>query len=153
MKEKKSVILSFSVFAFLIFAPSFVSAQQKEPATLRQDSAVAANDTVIQGTVVSFTANSATPPIGPHVVVQTTSGNVDVHLGNARLLKQANISLAAGDSVRIAGSNISFNGGTIFAARILQKCNQSVTLRSPRGIPLRRSSVALQAPQSMVGPR
>ena len=36
------------------------------------------------GTVVKYDPASAIPPLGAHVTVQTASGQVDVHLGNAR---------------------------------------------------------------------
>jgi len=136
MKVTKSAVLVGRVLAILFLASSFASAQQKATSTLRQPSPAAANDTILVGTVVSYTADSAVPPIGARVVVQTSSGTVDVHLGKASLLKQSSISLKPGDAVRIAGSNVAFGDGTIFAARVLQKGAQSVTLRSPRGIPL-----------------
>jgi len=136
MKATKSAVLSAAVIAIFFLITSLAAAQEKTSSTLRQPSAAVANDTVIEGTVVSFTANSNVPPIGAHVVVQTTSGQVDVHLGNGALLKQSNISLAPGDAIRIAGSNVPFGNGTIFAARVLQKGAQSVTLRNARGIPL-----------------
>jgi len=136
MKATKSAVLSAAVIAIFFLITSLAAAQEKTSSTLRQPSAAVANDTVIEGTVVSFTANSNVPPIGAHVVVLTGSGQVDVHLGKAALLKQSNISLSHGDSIRIAGSNVPFGNGTIFAARVLQKGAQSVTLRNARGIPL-----------------
>jgi hypothetical protein len=100
-----------------------------------------ARETVLQGTVVSFTPASQTPPMGAHVVVQTSSGNVDVHLGNPGLLKQSGISLAPGDSVHIVGENIPYGSGSIFAARLLSKGTLSVILRNTNGIPLRSGQV------------
>src|ERR1700694_4488468 len=44
-------------------------------------------DTVLEGTVLKYTENSSIPPIGAHVTVQTSSGPVEVHLGDARFLK------------------------------------------------------------------
>jgi hypothetical protein len=128
--------LSVLASAVLFFVALGAFAQQKPVSTLRQPNPSAVNDTVLEGTVVSYTEDSATAPIGAHVVVQTSSGNIDVHLGKAALVKQSGISLREGDSVRIVGSSVPFAGGTIFAARILQKGAQSVTLRNSRGIPL-----------------
>jgi hypothetical protein len=136
MKATKSAVLAARLLAVLFLASSSASAQQKTPPALRQPSPVAANDTILVGTVVSFNADSTVPPIGAHVVVQTSAGTVDVHLGKAALLKQSDISLEPGDAVRITGSNIAFGESTVFAARVLQKGAQSVTLRSTRGIPL-----------------
>jgi hypothetical protein len=91
----------------------------------------------LQGTVVSFAENSSVPPLGPHVVVQTASGQVDVHLGDARLIKANHLTLAAGDRIRVVGENVTHDTGTQFFARILQKGTQTLTLRSTRGFPLR----------------
>jgi hypothetical protein len=88
--------------------------------------------------------------MGAHVKLQTSSGAMDVHLGNAHLLTAGHLSLAAGDSVSITGENVPFGGGTIFAARVIQKGATSVTLRSRNGMPLvmtpRNSSGQLSAP-------
>jgi hypothetical protein len=93
-------------------------------------------ETALLGTVVSFSAQSKTAPIGAHVVLQTSSGTVDVNLGNAALLKAGGLELKTGDSVRIIGENVNFMGGEFFAARLVQKGAQAVALRSSHGIPL-----------------
>jgi hypothetical protein len=91
----------------------------------------------LQGTVVSFIPNSSKPPLGPHAIVQTASGQVDVHLGDSRMLQAAQLTLAAGDSVRVIGENVVYGDGPQFFARVVQKGNQAVALRSARGFPLR----------------
>ncbi|HXY25034.1 MAG TPA: hypothetical protein VEI73_10315 [Candidatus Acidoferrum sp.] len=90
------------------------------------------------GTVVKYDPASSTPPQGAHLLIQTASGQVDVHLGNAKLLEINHLQLNPGDNVRIVGENLALEDGTtFFAARILQKGTQAVTLRSVRGFPLR----------------
>jgi len=142
-----SCVVIYTIAVHLL-AASFAPAQQQKtaPATLRHTANNGTpNDTVLQGTVVSFTEHSAAAPLGAHVVVQTSSGTVDVHLGNAALLKQNNISLQPGDSVRIAGSSVPYGAGTVFAARMLQKGSQSVALRNPNGIPLKAARGVMPA--------
>ena len=95
-----------------------------------------ARETNLVGTVASFTANSETGPLGAHVAVQTPGGIVDVHLGSAKFLELNQLSLNAGDHVRIIGENFTTGGNTIFLARIIQKGPVAVAVRSPRGIPL-----------------
>jgi hypothetical protein len=91
----------------------------------------------LQGTVVSFTPNSTTPPIGAHVVVQTSAGtSVDVVLGSAGLLKAGHMIIAPGDSIRIIGETVPYGNGTIFVARLVQEGTQIVALRSTTGMPL-----------------
>jgi len=99
----------------------------------------------LSGTVISYTEASSTPPLGAHVTIQTSSGALDVHLGNARLLTASHFSLASGDSVRIVGENVAYGNGTQFLARVIQKGNQVLNLRSLRGFPL--------VPGGKLGPR
>ena len=150
MNVIKLAVLSSAV---LFFSAYFTFAQQKPASTLRQASQSAVNDTVLEGTVVSYTADSSVAPLGAHVLVQTSSGNIDVHLGKAALIKQSGIYLSPGDSVRIAGSNVPFAGGSIFAARVLQKGSQSVALRNSRGIPLGARGAGTLNPQAQGGAR
>jgi hypothetical protein len=114
------------------------SAQQKAQNVPRSNRAYdVSRETVLQGTVLTFTEASSVPPIGAHVIIQTASGLVDVHLGSPQLLSSNHFTLSAGDSVRIVGENLAFGADTQFAARLIQKGNQSLALRSMRGFPLR----------------
>jgi hypothetical protein len=96
------------------------------------------------GTVIKFEAASTTAPLGAHVLVQTASGQVDVHLGNVQVLKANHVQLNAGDNVRIIGESLAVGESTTFAARILQKGTQAVVLRSTRGFLLTPASSMTQ---------
>ncbi len=137
MKLKKRLYLGSAAFAVALLSASFTGAQQNQAvvsqASFSYDSS---RETQIQGTVVSFTRGSEVAPIGPHATIKTSSGMVDVQLGNADRLKINNVSLAAGDSVKIVGANHNYGNGNVFLARILQKGNQTVTLRNAKGLPL-----------------
>src|SRR5205823_1670234 len=63
----------------------------------------AKRETVLEGTVVGYTESAQIAPTGAHATVQTTSGDVDVHLGPASYLQAKHFSLAAGEQVRFAG--------------------------------------------------
>ncbi len=135
---------SFSVwlYAMLLFCGS-ANAQQKTQSAAQQMRAYdVSREVSLQGAVVSFEENSSTAPLGPHVVIQTASGQVDVHLGDSRLLKANHLTLAAGDNVRVVGENVTHGTSTQFFARFIQKGNQSLTVRSARGFPLRPASKA-----------
>jgi hypothetical protein len=137
MRLKIQMFLGCAAFAGALLAVPFSGAQQKQTSVTQAGiSYDLSRETVLQGTVVSFTATSQVPPLGSHVTIQTASGLVDVHLGNATVLKRNDIFLAAGDSVRIAGEDQRYGGGSFFAARVLQKGSQTVTLRNSKGIPL-----------------
>jgi hypothetical protein len=93
-------------------------------------------ESAMQAKVVEYSATSNTAPLGAHVTVQTASGVIDVHLGNAHLLTQNKLSLEPGDSITVVGENIPFGSSSIFAARVISKGTTSVTLRSKNGMPL-----------------
>jgi DNA/RNA endonuclease YhcR with UshA esterase domain len=135
---------SFSAWlCAVLFLCVSAAAQEKTQSVQQQRRAYdLSREVSVQGTVVTFTESSQAPPLGPHVVVQTSSGPVDVHLGNARLLKANHFTLAAGDTVRVIGENVPYGDGTQFFARIIQKGNQSLALRSTRGFPLRPAARA-----------
>lgn len=97
------------------------------------------------GTVAKFDPASSTPPLGAHVLIQTSSGQVDVHLGNAKLLEANHLTLSTGDSVRIVGEPMALGEGTYFAARIVQKGAQAVAVRNAKGFPLTPASTLTPA--------
>ena len=111
---------------------------------------VASKEVSLQGTVASFTENSMQFPPGAHVVVQTSSGLVDAHLGDARLLKRNNMEISQGASVRIIGESVTMPQGTFFLARLIQQGTQVVAVRSMQGFPL-SPAVAKQSGASSHG--
>jgi hypothetical protein len=111
----------------------------------------------VQGNVVKFVEKSDTAPSGAHVLVQTAAGQVDVHLGDSRFLKQNNFTLAPGSSVRIigVGSAVSPN---VFLARLVQVGTNVLAVRSTTGIPYvpsgrRGKNVSLEAARQQEGAR
>src|ERR1700730_16637210 len=111
--------------AVLLTVAAMAGAQQKPPAAPQRNLYNLSREVSLQGTVVSFAESASTPPLGPHVVVQTGSGQIDVHLGDAKLLQANHIVLAVGDSIRVTGENVSYGEGSQFFARILQKGSQT----------------------------
>ena len=98
-----------------------------------------AKDVSLQGTVLTFTENSQTPPIGAHVLLQTSAGNVDVHLGDARFLHLSKLNITQGASVRFVGQMTTVGKNQIFLARLVQVGAQVVAVRSDHGLPLARA--------------
>jgi hypothetical protein len=88
------------------------------------------------GTVVAYAANSKTAPFGARVTVQTSSGVIEVHLGDARLLAANHFSIATGDTLRIVGETLSAGNANLFVARIVQKGTQALAVRTSRGFPI-----------------
>ncbi len=98
-----------------------------------------AKDVSLQGTVLTFTENSQTPPIGAHVLLQTSAGNVDVHLGDARFLRLNKLTFTTGSNVRFVGQMTTVGKNQIFLARLVQVGAQVVAVRSDHGLPLARA--------------
>ena len=93
-------------------------------------------ETNLVGTVSSVLENSKTGPLGTHVMVQSASGLVDVHVGSAKYLELNKLNLKTGDSVRIVGESFTVGTDTVFYARIVQDGTAAVAVRSPKGMPL-----------------
>jgi hypothetical protein len=129
--------------AIVVLLSTIASAQQKAQSVPQRNQGYdVSREVSLQGTVVSFAENSSIPPLGARLSIQTSSGVVDVHLGDARLLKASQFSVAAGDTIRIIGESLPYGDGTQFFGRIIQKGNQAVALRSARGLPLRPATKA-----------
>jgi hypothetical protein len=118
--------------ALLCFAAAAL-AQTPAASSVQHNQYSTARETKLQGKVVSYSAQSNSARSGATLSLQTSSGVVNVHLGNAHLLSSRNVTLNAGDAVTITGENVAFGNQTIFAARVLQKGNITVTLRSKTG--------------------
>jgi hypothetical protein len=99
-----------------------------------------ANDVSLQGTVLKYTENSATPPIGTHVLLQTSSGNVDVHLGDARLLHLSKLSITPGSNIRFVGQMNTEGSRQIFLARLVQVGSQVLAVRNEHGFLISRGA-------------
>ena len=138
MATRVRIVGFFSVLLLLL--SNMVWAQQladrpRQPAmrTLAYD---ATQETVVEGTVLSYTAKSATPPVGTHLILQTAAGAIDVHLGAASFLEANHFSLAKGDSVKVVGVSSASRQGTVFLVRVIKKGGQSLVLRTAKGAPL-----------------
>ena len=123
------------VFALLLFAGSAFSQQSS---AVRGQAYDVTREASISGTVVSYTVASATAPLGARMVLQTSSGQVTVHLGSSGFLEKNHFSLGVGDSVRVVGAPVSLDGQPLFLARVLQKGTQALNLRSLNGVVLGR---------------
>ena len=117
-----------------------VSAQEKTQQAIAAKAAPnayqMARETVLTGKVVEYTATSTSAPMGARISLQTSSGTISVHAGNAKYLAANHLSLQAGDTVSITGENVAFGNGTVFVARVIQKGTQTLAVRSKTGMPL-----------------
>lgn len=137
MTNKIQICRVSLVFAGALLVCGSAGAQTaSSPSALVFESYNPSREVSLMGTVVKYNAASAVSPMGAHVLLQTALGQVDVHLGNAKILQTSNLQLNAGDNVRIVGEPVALGDITFFAARIVEKGTQAVLLRSRLGFPL-----------------
>ena len=140
MHKATRVRIAGFLSALLLLLGNAVWAQQladrPRQAAMRTLAYDTTRETVVEGTVLSYTAESPTPPIGAHLVLQTAAGAIDVHLGAASFLQANHFSIAKGDSVRVVGVSCATRQGTVFLVRVVQKAGQSLVLRTAKGAPL-----------------
>ena len=117
----------------------------KQPDAQQLRSYNVSRESFLLGTVVKFESASSTLPMGAHLTVQTSSGPIDVHLGNAKVLQASHLELNPGDSVRIVGELLALGDGTYFAARVVQKGAQAVAVRNTKGFVLSPASTMTPA--------
>lgn len=146
-KNRFGLLLAASL-AFCLGA----GAQQAKQTDLTQlQSYNTGREVQLVGTVVKYDSASSALPMGAHVLVQTASGQIDVHLGNAKVLVANHLALNAGDSIRIVGEPMALGDGTYFAARIVQKGTQAVAVRNTKGFLLTPASTLTQAQKEALG--
>jgi hypothetical protein len=122
--------------AALLAASGAFAQQQAAPAANYPAAYDLKREGTLLGTVTSYTAAASSAPFGARLTLQTSSGIVDVHLGDSRLLAANKFSIHTGDTLRIIGETVALGSGRQFVARILQNGNQAVAVRSTRGFPL-----------------
>lgn len=132
----KALIPSKAAIVALVITLGYcisANAQQATQPVAQLRSYDISRESFLVGTVVKFDSASSTPPIGAHLILQMSTGQVDVHLGNAKVLQAGHLDLNPGDSVRIVGEPMALGDTTYFAARIVQKGAQAVAVRNTRG--------------------
>jgi len=161
--RKWSVLAMGAALAAIVLCAGAVKAQQVRSMAMKQKGVRnstydVSREVSVQGTVVKYTENSSTPPIGAHVSIQTSATNtVDVFLGDARLLKQNHFSIAEGNNIRVIGEAVPVGQSAVFVARLVQQGTQVAALRSTNGMPMvfagNRGRAALQSNAQQGGPR
>lgn len=146
MKSTIRPLLLTVIFAGALTFSLAASAQKAMPSDEQLLRTYNANREIsLVGTVTKYETNSAIPPIGAHLTIQTGSGPVDVHVGNAKVVQAGHLTLHPGDNVRVVGEPMALGEGTYFAARIVQKGALAVAVRNARGLLLTPASTLTPA--------
>ena len=73
---------------------------------------------------------------GIHITLATDSESVSVHLGPAWFLENQDGAIVVGDAVIVTGSRIVYQGAPAIIAASVQRDDQVLQLRDPRGVPV-----------------
>jgi hypothetical protein len=91
----------------------------------------------VQGTIQKIETGGSAGPIGTHILIQTSEGVVDAHLGYSSAVKPANLGVSEGENVTVIGMMQVLGGNNVMLARVLTTSSRVFVLRSERGIPVR----------------
>jgi len=95
-------------------------------------------ETVLRGAITETTTKSAKGlPLGLHLMLATSQGDVDVHMGPYFSKLAAEKGLIPGATVEVTGVTMHLAAGDIFLARTVVVNEQTITVRNTSGLPVR----------------
>ncbi len=95
--------------------------------------------TTVSGDVASVTRiDGRRGGQGIHVVLNTSDGPLDVHLGPASYLDRQPLKVAKGDAIQVTGSKVELRGKPALIAKEVKKGDAALTLRDENGVPVWR---------------
>jgi hypothetical protein len=109
----------------------------------------------LEGTVENLVKNPAPGMIlGAHLLVSTTEGMVDAHIGNYVISGPHAASFASGQAVKLVGVMIEANGHSVLIVRTIETENHTIVVRNEHGfLVFPGSRPSLQAVSSTGGAR
>jgi hypothetical protein len=95
-----------------------------------------AKEITLTGTVSSVLAKPAAGMLfGSHLMLDTTSGQVDASLGKWGLQGRGALSVSAGEPVEVTGVMKTINDKQVFIVRTVKASGQVYTIRNQYGVP------------------
>ena len=92
-------------------------------------------EVTLKGTVSSVLAKPSTGMIiGSHLLLATSSGEVDASLGKFGLQGKGALSVGAGEQIEVTGVMKTLKGQQVFLARTVKASGQIYTIRNEHGI-------------------
>lgn len=128
------VILRVCVFLAL-FTPVFAWSAQQTGMTANQSFRAGydvSREITVTGNVSGVSFNSKAPS-GAHVLITTTHGSIDAHLGNFALQGSQPLSLQRGQAVRVVGMMTRINGSQVLLARTVSNGTKTYIIRNEHG--------------------
>lgn len=125
-----SVLLAMTA---LMHASSFeqrAGTSQNMPLRTRYD---ASKEITVSGTVHSLGLGRNGQPSGTHLVISTSRGLIDAHLGSFALLGSQPVSLHQGEQVSVVGVLTTTNRSSMLLARTVRTNTQLFVIRNQHG--------------------
>ena len=97
-----------------------------------------ATETTVAGTVeeVKTVSPHGGGMGGLHLVLNTSTGPVEVQVGPTWYVSSRNVTFAKEDAVTLVGSKVTMSGREVLVAREITKGQQTLTLRTANGAPV-----------------
>ena len=132
----------FTATAGLLWASTANAQNSAQETTAASADAIApaynlAKEVKIQGTIQRIDQAVPTGPIGTHILIQTTQGVVDAHLGYGPAASPGFLGISEGQSVTVVGMTENFGGNNVLLVRLLQTPTRIFILRNEHGTPVR----------------
>src|SRR5713226_3520872 len=114
VKCRSAVAWSGALLAIALIFTGTAAAQRIQGAKTAPRTAAyeVSREVTLVGAVQKFSENSDALPLGAHVLLQTASGAVDVHLGPGRFLQLNHFAIAEGATLRVIGQMSATNNGS-----------------------------------------
>lgn len=93
-------------------------------------------ETTITGTVEKVMQTQRNRVTGTQLVVKTTEGNMEIHLGPADFVSREGFTFSPGDNVEVLGSKVTIGQTAALIAREVTKDGRKLVLRDDRGRPM-----------------
>jgi hypothetical protein len=100
-----------------------------------------AREAAVEGTVMSVVTNPAPGlPAGAHLLLRTSSGTVDAHLGSYAMSGPGAVSVTPGQAVKAVGVMTNIRGRRVLIVRTLQAGLGFYRIRNEHGFLIRHAS-------------
>lgn len=93
----------------------------------------ASKEVTMEGTIQSVKKTTRGSMMGMHLMVSTSKGTIDAHIGDFVVRGPHAYSPAVGQSVKIVGVPATVNHKNVFLTRTIETGNRTVNVRTTRG--------------------
>jgi hypothetical protein len=95
----------------------------------------ASKEVTVEGTIQGVVSKNGAPGsmLGTHLMVSTSKGTIDAHIGSFVLRGSHAYSPVVGQSVKLVGVPATVNHKNVFLTRTIETGNRSIDVRTSRG--------------------